>query len=511
MSLKAADAERETAAERIVSIHEDAKVREELTSRLTDFILEKERQRREGIKAIRKDEQKEESLRIAEIARKTADLNEEIKIQTIRKNEAVARGSQAAQAKSEKAIAVARNAIKKLQGDLTGLDKQLLDSELLKFDKKIADLEEKRTKKKRSGPSPRVQATRKLNSELLELETQSFLRRNALSGKFDTGRINSEAAANAAILANSKHFDRERIKLGQNFAKKTNNELRKLQEDIGSRNLSQLNKDKAFSKKSQEIRERSFQERATALQKLQDNESEVFEAIQERRFEIAQSINETEQRLAEDAERARVKLLNQSTAAAQNYADALSMPLDPLLQLVERQDSANQGLQVLGATMAATAAATRAYAQSNVEASNSQERLVKTSPAMISAGGTAAAAFVKQTKTKALIQGAFESASSISAFATGNIVGGVGHAAAAAAFFALAGQGSGGGGKAPKAKREQAALTSGGAMGGGFTKSTAPIVVNVQGFALGSASDIGTSLGSTIQDVRETGINTNRV
>jgi hypothetical protein len=166
-------------------------------------------------------------------------------------------------------------------------------------------------------------------------------------------------------------------------------------------------------------------------------------------------------------------------------------------------------MKALGASMAATSAALHTYSNSQVVAKNETDKFIKTSPAMISAGGQAAAAFVKQTKTKAFIQGGFESAAALAAFGAGNFVAMAGHGAAAAAFFALAQRG--GGKSAPKTRRASSALSAGGAGGAMITKSTAPIVVNVKGFALGSSADIGTQLGATINDTKETGIFSNKV
>lgn len=57
--------------------------------------------------------------------------------------------------------------------------------------------------------------------------------------------------------------------------------------------------------------------------------------------------------------------------------------------------------------------------------------------------GKLAASFLKNERDKALLRGFVETGESIAAFASGNIPGGVGHAAAAAAFFVAAGKGGG--------------------------------------------------------------------
>ena len=131
---------------------------------------------------------------------------------------------------------------------------------------------------------------------------------------------------------------------------------------------------------------------------------------------------------------------------------------------------------------------------------------------MIHAGGVATAAFVKNTKNKALVQGGFEAASSIAAFATGNIAGGVGHAAAASMFFALAGK-SGGGKKGGGQATTTGALTAGGGGPSGLsaTSGGGAITVNVQGFALGSAREMGAKMAQTIDQARETGLDSSEV
>ena len=184
----------------------------------------------------------------------------------------------------------------------------------------------------------------------------------------------------------------------------------------------------------------------------------------------------------------------------------------PINALVENQRTGVVQVRAMGGALMATSAAMNVYSNETDTSASAGERFKQGLPAMTHAGGVAAAAFVKNTKNKAIVQGSFEAASSIAAFATGNIPAGVGHAAAASMFFALAGKGGSGktgGGQAAKT----GALSAGGggpsgltAMGGGGA-----ITVNVQGFALGSAREMGAKMAQTIDQARETGLDSSEV
>ncbi len=184
----------------------------------------------------------------------------------------------------------------------------------------------------------------------------------------------------------------------------------------------------------------------------------------------------------------------------------------PLTQLVDHQRGATAELKAMGGALMGTSAAMNVYANETDTSASAGERFKQGLPAMTHAGGIAAASFVKNTKNKALVQGSFEAASSIAAFATGNIPAGVGHAAAASMFFALAGK-SGGGKKGGGQATTTGALTAGGGGPSGLsaTSGGGAITVNVQGFALGSAREMGAKMAQTIDQARETGLDSSEV
>tara|TARA_R100000278_G_scaffold46562_2_gene40477 strand:+ start:7251 stop:9692 length:2442 start_codon:yes stop_codon:yes gene_type:complete len=221
-------------------------------------------------------------------------------------------------------------------------------------------------------------------------------------------------------------------------------------------------------------------------------------------------IEELHKAHAEHLKEMREQDLEEFQRQAESVAGALGMLQGPLIQLVDHEKGASRSMKRFGATMGATSAAATVYAQETDTSADATDRLKQGLPSMVSAGGTAAAAFVKQTKTKAMIQGGFEAASSLAAFATGNIVGGAGHAAAAAAFFALAGKSKGKASSGLGSK--EAALTSGGG-GTGMSAATggSQVTVNVQGFALGSAVDMGSAIGRTVDTARHTGLDSSEV
>jgi hypothetical protein len=193
-------------------------------------------------------------------------------------------------------------------------------------------------------------------------------------------------------------------------------------------------------------------------------------------------------------------------------ANAFNLLDTPLNALVENQRTGVVQVKAMGMALMGTSAAMNVYANETDTSASASERFEQGVPSMIHAGGVATAAFVKNTKNKALVQGGFEAASSIAAFATGNIAGGVGHAAAASMFFALAGKGSHGKAGEGKAAKTGALSAGGGgssgltAMGGGGA-----ITVNVQGFALGSAREMGAKMAQTIDQARETGLDSSEV
>jgi hypothetical protein len=388
--------------------------------------------------------------------------------------------------------------------------------QLLKLENKAAEAaapekKEKRDKARAAYKKRRADAAK--NEKAIEdLKSDAHLahlkRRDLLSDKFLAG----ETAKTEKLAALDKRTKEELGKAEERSAERVRRAKKATLEEVGKLDLDfaahgrriQAENEATDRKASEDLEKEKTsikKEGADARQLVEETESENYRAQLEKRAQL----------LEEAAERER-EIMRETIATWSDLSVAIARPLDPLSQLIERSGQANEGLKILGATTAATAAATQTYSQEADEAKSAQENLQKNTPAMISAGGTAAAAFVKQTKTKALIQGAFETASSIAAYATGNIIGGTGHAAAAAAFFALAG-GSGGGKKSTK-YGQSAALTAGGGGGGtgfGIGSGSQNIVVNVQGFSMGSSKDLGTQIGSTIGDVQETGINSTEV
>jgi hypothetical protein len=265
----------------------------------------------------------------------------------------------------------------------------------------------------------------------------------------------------------------------------------KLQEDL------MMNQDASFHQV--DLMETKAHAERIRMIRSQADEILAIDAEQQRKTE------ELHQMHTERMKEMREEALREMQESALAVADALQMIQGPMIQFVDHEKGASQGMKAFGASMGAASAGAQVYANETDTAASTTDRLVQGLPAMSSAGGKAAAAFVKQTKTKALIQGGFESASAIAAFATGNIIGGAGHTAAAAAFFALAGK-SGGKKGGASATSESALKTGGG--GSGMTASTggSSVVVNVQGFALGSSVDMGSAIGRTIDTARHTGL-----
>jgi len=130
----------------------------------------------------------------------------------------------------------------------------------------------------------------------------------------------------------------------------------------------------------------------------------------------------------------------------------------------------------------------------------------------ITASGAAAAAFVDDEKSKAAILAITETAASIAAFATGNIPGGIAHAASAAIYAGVAGGAipSGGAGGATAASGE-AATTGGGTVagttgqaGGGAGGVTQVFNFN-KGFIFGTQQEVAKGISGTLRSIGGTG------
>lgn len=277
-------------------------------------------------------------------------------------------------------------------------------------------------------------------------------------------------------------------------------------EDLEKRKNTKLNLLVASSEEERQLeRDRFMAEEVTLARTHGEELAAVEKALSEKKFEEQQSEAE---RAAEALKKQREIFQDEMSQIAQ----ATNLIEAPLTQLVDHQKGASDQMKALGGAALATSSAMNVYANETDTSASASDRFKQGLPAMTHAGGIAAASFVKNTKNKALVQGGFEAASSLAAFATGNIPGGIGHAAAASMFFALAGK-SGGGKKGGQQATTTGALTAGGGGSSGLsaTGGSGAIVVNVQGFALGSAREMGAKMAQTIDQARETGLDSSEV
>lgn len=127
----------------------------------------------------------------------------------------------------------------------------------------------------------------------------------------------------------------------------------------------------------------------------------------------------------------------------------------------------------------------------------------------ITASGAAAAAFVDDEKTKAGILALTETAASIASFATGNVVGGIGHAASAAIYAGIAGGAipAGGGAAAGGATTGGGGPVTGetGAAGGGGGGGVTQVFNFNKGFVVGSTQEVAKGISGTLNSVNGTG------
>ena len=370
-------------------------------------------------------------------------------------------------------------------------------------------------------------ATQEEIDQIFEIEEAKIRARDAAAEKEKTAKAERDKAERKRRSDNAR---RERERQQAEDAARAKETLRAMTEEGRVRRELEI----TLARESGDIQKAQNLERLNLAEKLREDlvlnseqgfaqdellktqanaESVRMEIAHNKELEqIRQAAIDQQLRDAEDARQRAKEIRDQNLKEfqeeVQEYARATNLLMGPLTQLVDHQRGASEELKAFGATMGATSAAVNVYANETDASKSANDRFVQGLPAMTSASGMAAASFVKSTKNKAAIQGAFEAASSIAAFATGNVVGGAGHAAAAAMFFALAGKSGGGGAKGGAMGTKTGALAGGGG-GSGMSAAggTSQVTVNVQGFALGSAVDMGAAIGRTVDTARHTGLN----
>lgn len=205
----------------------------------------------------------------------------------------------------------------------------------------------------------------------------------------------------------------------------------------------------------------------------------------------AQAWESYEERLAASDER-RAKRLRDSIATS---VDAIRAPAALL--------TGSSGFSAkLGKALDATATGVQKVA-------GNWKGLKASAPDAISAAGEVAGAFVDGEKEKAGISALFETAASVASFATGDVVGGAGHAAAALLYGAVAGGIVGGGSSATPSTGSGAAVGGGDAGTSGSGSGSGSTTVNVyfgKGFVVGTPQQVGVGLQTALATVPATGI-----
>ena len=227
----------------------------------------------------------------------------------------------------------------------------------------------------------------------------------------------------------------------------------------------------------------------------------TIEATEQRELEVENNKLERS-RILSDARMEIMDLEHQHRSELlTEWGEGLQGVADPLGQIIGLDEDASAGMEALAASFAVASAATSHMAGAGQD-------YKKAVPGMMSASASAAASMIEDTKSQAIVQGAFEVGASLSSFAFGDIKGGAMHAASAAAFFALAGSGKkGGAGGSGGALSSGGGGTSGG--GGGPGSTTSNLVLNVSGF-VGSEHDLAVGMSKSLsvigQDNPGTGI-----
>lgn len=208
-----------------------------------------------------------------------------------------------------------------------------------------------------------------------------------------------------------------------------------------------------------------------------------------------------------DLEREAAGAIAQAAEAGGSDADAA----------IEKRIDQFERLGGIMGDVAATAADSESSVVSAIggmlQALDSQAATIKEGGAeAIAASGKVAAATIKDTRAQAAIQGAFEVAASIAAFASQDYLGGVLHAGAAALYFATAGGGGGGGASASGAgggaQATQAAPRPARAVADTDSAAPATIVMHINtplGVVGGNPQEVGTVVQRTARAAQASG------
>jgi hypothetical protein len=285
-------------------------------------------------------------------------------------------------------------------------------------------------------------------------------------------------------------------------------DVRRMRDDIARRRIVVETESAAVAKMKtlsleRDLIEREFQERRISaqqrilrLQMLDLDQAALYNELRKQGIEQLKAEEKTRDEIAkkraDDAKRAR--LADKKGADERNKAaiDERVKQIEALGDAATRADAPlaalSDRLEGLGSTIQETAQMWAAYAAG-------QKNLGAAISGTLGAIGSQVAQAISDRKAQAIVEGLFQSASAIAAYATGNIPAGIGHTAAAAAFFGLAGAG-GGKSSAPSGANNAASSSNdnrmrGPASGGGGRSGPAQVVTNIIQYGNGVVYGMG--------------------
>ena len=328
-------------------------------------------------------------------------------------------------------------------------------------------------------------------------------------------KAEEERSRKAADAGRAAAADRQRVA----------DEVRRMQDDMAKRQIL-LETESAAAAKLKSIQldraivDREFNagrinnlQRLTQLQELELRQAELYQELQRDGAERLKA--EEKDRDQRDRERART-LREQAKEADRKRRDDEKARLEDRADAIERLGEvaakADAPLAALDARLAGLGETVRETAAIWARYAKGQESLGTAIAGTLGQVGSQVAAAIEDRQAQAIVEGGFASASSIAAFAGGNIPAGIGYAAAATAFFALAGKGgagaSGGGGgggsaRAPAPATSERQRSFGGGGGGRITNI---IQQFGNGVVFGMASDVGKASAQAADTLRGSGM-----
>lgn len=307
---------------------------------------------------------------------------------------------------------------------------------------------------------------------------------------------------------------------------RTTDEVRRMQDDMAKRRVLLETESSAAAKLKtiqleRSIVDREFNEgrinnlqRLTQLQDLELKQAELYREVQREGAERLKA--EEKDREQRDRERART-LREQAKEADRKRRDDEKARLEERAAAIERlgevATKAEGPLAALDSRLAGLGSTVRETAALWARYEKGQENLGAAIAGTLGQVGAQVAQAIEDRRGQAIVEGGFNAAAAIAAFAGGNVAAGIGYSKAALAFFALAGKGGagagsggGGGGSAPAPAPATTDRSRAFGGGGGGGRVTNIIQQFGNGVVFGMAADVGKASAQAVDTLRGSGM-----